>query len=345
MLHHITSRPISSRISRLTGIIAILTFLVGIQPTSIRAQEVENPDSKNERSDESPSRLPILNGFQFTSPVAFPAAFIGTRVGLSTGGGIVEDLEFRLELDEGIELTTLSGDIAFIASGFEYHQAVSDVIQINGGLNILTRIATHEQSLLSQGITTIVGYSIGVRGKIWSNQQFYISAAGTISRNNLIGITPLQFLEKIIDEGFDPDGDNDLLRSEISSRLIGGLDLAYSPSPYLGIMIHSEFGASNPFEDDTRKIPVSSFAVVIQTDLGLFTKIPLGVYTGLLTNSLSPAANDFAKRTTTFILGLTHTANRNVDVGLELASSRLDQVISGDSFTASVVRLFLTHHF
>lgn len=99
-------------------------------------------------------------------------------------------------------------------------------LQLN--TSILTRLAINEESILSQGITGVFGYKFGVRAKVWSNDQVYVSASVAFSRNTLVGITPLQFVRKVIEGGFDRDGDNNLLRIELTSRVSGSLHVAYT---------------------------------------------------------------------------------------------------------------------
>ena len=164
----------------------------------IRFQSVAGRDSLNARVWNRPERLPKLNGHRFFSTTAVPVPFITTHVGISTGGGLVENLSFSLNDPEtGEEITNLRGDLAFLISRIFYQQALSDRISLFLNTNVLTRLATHEQSILTQGITAVLGYKFGVRGKIWSNERFYISASGAFSRSTLIGITPLLFLKNL----------------------------------------------------------------------------------------------------------------------------------------------------
>jgi len=334
------------RIFYLAALWPLFAFSPQTSSAFIRVQSVAGRDSLNARVWNRPERLPKLNGHRFFSTTTIPTPFITTRIGISTGGGLVEDLRFTLNHPEtGEELTSLRGDLAFLISRIFYQQALSDRISLFLDTNVLTRLATHEQSILTQGITAVLGYKFGVRGKIWSNERFYISASGAFSRSTLIGITPLLFLKKVIEEGFDPDDDNDLIRTELSGRLNGSLEFAYSPIPFLGFIAHASAGAASPFEDNDEKIPVSSFGLSTHADFGALSHVPLGLTFGVITDSLSPAANDFARRTRSYIIGISFTGREDMDLGLEIATASINQSDVKDKFSASVASFHLNYFF
>jgi hypothetical protein len=309
------------------------------------ARQLAEPENQNARSTEIPKRLPELNGHRFFPALAVGNPFVRSAVVIATGGGYVGDLIFRFEHPDFGELLRLKGDLGFLVSNLNYEYALDDYVSLRFNGDVLARIATSEESVLSQGITAVVGYEMGMRVRIWETDKFYTSVTGSFSRSSLIGITPLQFVQKVIEEGYNPNAENDLVRTELSARFLIGGDIAYAPTAYLGFIGHAGFGASNPFEDGLPDIPISNFGVSVHLDLGPLTSTPVGFTLGLVTNSLSPAANDFARRTVAGIIGVSYTGRRDFDFGIEMATSRIKQSDTDDTFTAGLVQFRSTYYF
>jgi len=131
---------------------------------------------------QEPSRE--LNGYEFIPSRIVADPFAVTYFGTSTGGGLAFALETPFVDVDGDTLGTLTGDVAFLALGFEYQQRIGQWLGVRFAFTGNGRIGTDEQSMLAQGVTGTFGWELALRrgstrAKRWSYRVHWVSRART----------------------------------------------------------------------------------------------------------------------------------------------------------------------
>lgn len=322
-----------------TLILLIVSFFGADRSFGQEQESIEPELGQNQREENSPDTYPVLNGHRFFPSMLVGSPFIQSTISSEIGGGSVRDLRFSFTNPFNDSTRTLRGDIGFLSVQMQYQHALDEYVAIFGQFDIVERIATHEESILSQGLTGEVGFVFGMRVRVWSSNQLYASVSGSYGSSTLVGVTPLDFLNDVLDGGLESVGNNSLVRKEETDRFIFGADIAYAPSKAIGVIGHLDVGKANAFEDGRPNIPVSSAGFTAHFDFGAISRTPIGFSLGLLTNSLTPGADDIATRNVSVIYGISYTGWSDFDFGLESSLTRLKQRDAKSTFTAKFVRI------
>jgi hypothetical protein len=258
--------------------------------------------------------------------------FVASWVRSETGFGIAQGLQVPIRNPEtGEILGTLEGDVAFISLGFEYQQLITRWLGLRVGGTASARTGTNEQSLLSTGINALYGFNLGTTVRILEANRIYLSAVGDLRWNQVYAFDLYGFLKKVIDEGFDPEGDNQLVGS--GKNLVGsaGLRLAYTPTRLLGFTVLTEFGGADPFKSDQDSRGLVRLGGTVGLDLGATTSVPIGLLGGFKWENFNDRADDLADKTWSAMFSIGYTGRSDFYIGLESEFGRIVLVNRGST--------------
>ncbi len=238
----------------------------------------------------------FLNGHTFIPSTFVGDPFISSWVRTATGLGFATGLEVPVRDLDGEVVTTLNGDMAFLRIEAEFQQAFGRWLAVRVGGLSNARIGTNEQAILYQGINALYGFNLGTTVRILESDRVVFSAVGDYRVNQVYALNLFRFLRSVIDDGFDPGGDNNLVEGGTTATYSAGARIAYSPSAAFGVTALAETGLGSPFverEDDRGLVRLGGTAAF---DLGANTSVPIGIQAAFKWENFNDTSSDIADK-------------------------------------------------
>jgi hypothetical protein len=248
------------------GLMALGVFTL-VSATDTIAQEQER-EYNNRRE---------LAGHTFIPSNLVGDPFIASYIRSSTGAGVATGVEIPIRDVDGNVLTVLQGDLAFLLLEFEYQQALGSWVALRLGGSASARLGTNEETILAQGINAVYGMNLGATVKLLKSERVMLSAVADYRTNKIYAFNLFDFLQKVIEDGFDPEADNSLLTSGPTSVTTVGLKAAYSPWRWLGLVASGEGGGGSPFREDIDGRGVFTGGLSADVDFGAISSVPIGL--------------------------------------------------------------------
>ena len=265
--------------------------------------------------------------------------FAVTYFGTITGGGMAFDLKTPFINLDGDTIGTLTGDVAFMALGFEYQQRFGHWLAVRVAFLGNGRIGTNEQSMLAQGVTGTFGWDLGATARIYQSQKVIISGALDFARSNIVGIDPFGFAQSIIDDGITED--NSLVASANAISGILGARLGWAPASWIGVTAVLEGGRGDVTESGSETVFGGGGTVGV--DFKNLNVIPIGILLSFDSEAFSQAGADLASRSTGYGFGLFWTGWEDFVIGLDTTMRVLDRRDAEDNFEAFVATFSLRY--
>lgn len=328
------------------SILLSLALVLLLQPASAQEAAPDTTETLRVSSKRKHKRrLPRLNGHTFI-PSSFQLdPFITTAARVYTGMGQAIDLVVPVEDLDGNEIGRLKGNLVFVAFGFDYTYAFTDWLALGVNVGGLGRLGVNEETLLAQGLSAIAGYDIHAKARLWHNQQFLVSFTADWRQSGIVLASPLDFVRRVIDEGFDESGDNGLITTGEGRHLIGGLHAAYSPINWLGFTALIEGGMANPFAEEKKAEGTLNVGGTVSVDLRSLTPVPVGFMLSITSDTFSDVANDLGQNEETLGYGIYYTGHDELQFGVEVSNQSQRQQGVEEKLRSSVLRINMRYYF
>ena len=304
----------------------------------------------------------------FIPSSGFPDPFIASHARSLIGAGFAGGLEVPIFNGNDSIVRILEGDMSFLQIDVEYQQRLSDWLALRVGVTGLARSGTETSTLLSEGLAAVYGMGLGATARIWGNDKFLLSGALDTRSNQLFGMTPLEYvqgvvqavqdaLQSVADSGITIDSavvdsvldalDLDqytLFESEHASATTGGLRLAFAPTPWLGIVGLAQSGVTGIFNGASDKGLVD-LGVAASVDLLPLWRVPIGANVSLRWQNASDRGSEVARNATAVGVGIAYTGRGDFSVALEAAFASFDQRQTADRGLAKRFGLAMRYYF
>jgi hypothetical protein len=287
---------------------------------------------------QEPSR--VLNGYQFIPSRVVPNPFAISYFGSTTGGGVAFELKTPFVDLNGDTLGTLTGDVAFMALGFEYQQRFGQWFAARVAFAGSGRLGIDEQSVLAQGVTGSFAWNLGATARILQSEKVILSGALDFARTDLIGLDPFGFAQSIIDGGLEQD-ENSLVASTDAISGVLGVRVGWAPAPWVGITGLVETGRGDVTDESSETLIGGGATVGI--DLKNLGVVPIGFLLTFDTDAFSPGGADLASRSTGYGLGVYYTGWDDFSIGVETSMRVLDRRDAEDDFEAFIATFNLQY--
>jgi len=321
---------------------ALIAFaLMLAAPLPAMSQVDREPVSSRSEVSSSRSRR-TLNGYTFLLPTRSLDPFITQSVRSHTGLGIAPDVKVSLYNQDGEEVGSVSGDVAFVVQGFAYQHAFGEWLAVRFGVAGAGRLGTDTQSLLAKGVSAIVTSNLGATARIWEDDRFQVSGTLDLESSNVTGIDILGFAQSVIDSGGIPE-DAKIVGSQTLNKTTVSVRGAYSPANWVGFTLALEAGTAKTGVDGENNIGVYASGATVGFDLGARTKVPLGILLGLVTDSRRGETLEGGSVETQ--LGIFYTGRKDFDVGIESRGISISQQDRDEKFTLGETVLLLRYYF
>ena len=286
-----------------------------------------------------------LNGHRFITNSFIKSPFINTYLETRLGAGKTSLLELPLIVINGEPLYTLKGDLAFTYLGFEYQQAVKDWIAFSGKIDVVGRLGTDAQALLSDGVNLRVGFEFGWLVKLYKNEEMMLSGMAKISNNSYTIIDLYGFTQGIIDSGkITPQ--NTLVKSTPVSVASLGLSYSYTINKMFGITASSTLGYGESVERFSEDEWYLNYGVSADADLNPDYSVPIGF-------ALSYLGQTRGKNTSSVLGGdpqniifqINYTGKSDLDLGLLFNYQWYNKASTDQTITFTNIFLNIKYYF
>lgn len=318
-------------------VLAAIVLLPGLRPDSAEAQGRTAP---------AESCSCRLGGHRFILGGRTENPFVGTQVHTSTGGGMAFGFEDLVEIpapDSSI-IKALTGDLAFVALGFDYQQQLWQRFAVGLGVDVSARLGTDAQSILSQGFTSVFGSQLWFKGQILRAERHLLSASVNLRPNSAVAIDPVGWARRIIEDGGITD-DNELVRSAEAASASVGVQYAWAVRPWIGLLASSDLGFADPLDSDSERELRFRVDGNASIDLNELWEYPVGFLVGGRLTDFSEAASDILERSLLVNLGLFYTGREDFSIGGEITRTSSDLRTSDARLTSTVASFEIRYFF
>jgi hypothetical protein len=270
--------------------------------------------------------------------------FIAGYIRNSTGLGVSARTRVpAIAIDDSLTIGTLNASIAAFLLEFEYQHAVKDWLAVWGRVNTAGRLGTNTESLISQGVTALIGFDLGWMFRLLASENDALSFTAALQNGNANIINLLEWADRIIEDGtIAPD--NQLLFKQTSLRGAFGLRYAHAFSPLFGAILNGDlsYGEKIDAKGDTE------FSYIIgaglSANLQQTTRVPLGFFLGYTTSNFALGTSNLTSNINSVELRFAYMGMSDFVVSLDLGYtstpvSRFDQTIN-ISFVSVNLRYF-----
>ena len=262
-------------------------------------------------------KMPHLGAHTFVPNTHARDPFIRTFVRNTLSFGKAIDLTVPVAVIEGDTVVGLRGDLIVVALEFEYQQAIKSWLAARGRLEILGRLGTGVQSLLSQGITAATSFELGWLIKLHRSERTMLSASLDLINNSYTLINVQNFIEDIIDP--IPGQPASLTHNVPAVWGGGGLRFAWGISSLFGGTIDGRLGYGESIAREEGSDWLYDIGLAVDADLRAKTSVPIGLVLGYSIGSLSANGNNAADATHEALLRIAYNGRDDFLLSLDIA--------------------------
>ncbi len=205
------------------------------------------------------------------------------------------------------------------------------------------RLGVDEQALFSTGLSSTYGMELEGKYRLLRQSDLVLTLNAILSRKNLFGLSPLQFTEGIIEDGYD-EGDKLVTEGQLS-RIVFGPSAAWAPKTWLGFAGHAFVGPADPFDDDVDTDAAFRGGLTGEVDFGAMGWWPIGVLGGFDYDSFPEVDNRFAEGIYAITFLTAYTGRPDFSIGFEITYSKVEQNDLTDKFGSTFFGINSRYYF
>jgi hypothetical protein len=291
----------------------------------------------------------LLGGHLFLPSSFVPDPFIATSFQTTTGGGVATNIDVPLYNLDGEQIGATSADIGFMALSFDYQQRISHRVDLRLAVNGSGRLGTSAVSIVAEGLSAVYGYGLGTTVNLVRKTNWELAASADVRGNTLYGVSPLGFVQSVIDNAANGDSalassQDSLLSSGDNSRFVGGVRGAYTPAIWIGFTGYFEAGVGKKFTGHDANTSVVNFGATTSVDFKTLIHAPIGLLVQYRRQSLNEQSEEVG-RSNSYGFGIFYTGRQDFALGLENTWSKLDQPRTSKQVNAAQFKILLRYDF
>jgi len=321
----------------------IIIILIGVfSITDITAQEEIDNEDKHLAS-LGQNKIPVLGQHKFMPNTIVLDPFIKTYIRNGAGLGLALTLKHPAVFIRDTAVFSFGGQLIFGTFDIEYHHAVKDWLGMWGKLNILARLGTDTQSILSQGVSAILGFEFGWLINLMKKENTMLSLSLSLKNGGVTLVNVLNFINEI--DVTDSSRNSSLVNSIHSLQLGSGLRFAWAVSKLFGIYADAELLYGQSTGDRGENEIFYNFGAVLDFDLSTVSDLPFGVLLGYRQTSLQLSNAISSGNLNTFIFRIGYNIPNDFSVALESSvnKTRVDEL--DQTLTSLISKVMLRYYF
>jgi hypothetical protein len=267
----------------------------------------------------------ILGGHTFMPSTQVRDPFIATYLLSGTGMSIFQLPMLTIDW-EGPEPVIVEGDVLYLVQGFRYQCAVNDWLAVRGAFSATGRGGIDGRSVFAQGVMWSFAGEFGATARVWGAERATLAVSADMALGNAYTINILDYVEDIIEGGWDED----LSLVSESSTTLGRLGLvgAWAPRRWLGVTASVDWGWAAGAGDrnwDGRRLGGGGTVGIDFKELGA---VPIGVRFALSSQPIGQGGTDPADDIRSYGVGLFYTGRPDLSIGADTIFLRLPLIDS-----------------
>jgi len=287
---------------------------------------------------DSTSRIPRIGDHQFLFNSAINP-FIVTEFEIEVGVAQTNfDFQPSILIPDSVEFR-LDGEMLFLNTNFRFSHRIRHWIGFFGNLFISSRIGTEAESLLSQGINTIIGFNLGWKVKIKETEKFLLTGIIELRNEEATIISISNFINGIINGSSNPSISDNI--NALTGG--GGIKAAYGLSSLFGLTGSMSLNYGESFSRGNSRL---LFSGGLGMDVNLYnkTKVPLGFAYNFFVSSLpSFFVEDEFSTISAFKIG--YTGSKDFQFGIEVISGRIPLPDVEEKSRLNGASIYTTYYF
>jgi hypothetical protein len=292
-----------------------------------------------------PAAARRLNGHTFILSTQIDDPFITTLIRTQTGGGFATKVTRDIE-NEVVDslINALVGDLAFMALEFEYQHAVTHWLALSASASGAARIGTGAQSVLAEGITSMLGFTLGATARVLQTDKWLLSTKLRFQPSSQYRLDILTFAKRVIEEGKIAKDNSVILKSD-GIGAAGGVGGAYAPKPWLGFIFAGNLGYADTFSEKGRSDLAWDAGGSASFDLNPLRGLPLGLLLSVKQDGFVVENSDITNKVTALGWGVAYTGREDFSLSLETSRLRVPLTKSDRTITANLFSFNLRYFF
>jgi hypothetical protein len=266
--------------------------------------------------------LPELAGHMFIPNSGVEAPFITTHLRSTLGAGRAIDMKVSFKNLDGVIVRESHGDLLYSNLELEYQQRVLRWLAVNAQMFLNGRVGQDAATLLSQGVTGVVGTQLTGLARIAQSRNWMLSGSLGMGTTSVTSIGLLDFAREVADSGkITPD--NKIVKTISATRGSVGLRFAHGLNPLLGYTLLAQEGFGDSFVAGKGSVSSYRLGGTVSLDLRPKYRVPIGVLAGYNVNSLAPYGSDVNGILRSFLFQVGYTGRKDFSLSLESAFTKV----------------------
>ncbi len=281
---------------------------------------------------------------RFAGATGIPNPFLSTFVRSSTGLAATSGMEVGLYnfADPPALLATKQVDLMYLIQAFEFQQRAGDAFAVRLALTGSGRLGTDTAALLTEGVSAIMGWTLGGTVRLVERPGFKLSGSIDANSNSLTVISIRSFVEDAI---ADPDTTASISTEQSNLRVNTGLRAAWGKSETVGYLVSADLGFQEPYDESEDTEVYWQAGGAVSLDMRERWRPDLGFLINANYMSSSSRNEDLGGGGWTAGLGIFYTGRPELTVGIQTIYTRLQQTGADEKFGAYGLNLVLRYDF
>ena len=288
--------------------------------------------------------VPRLGEHTFVPNRLIRSPFVQSYIRSTTGIGTSSKVQVPLITLPDSTVLDLETSVTAATISFEFQYAIKDWVAVWGNMQIIGRLGTSTEALLSEGITGVGSFELGWLFKLWEDERNSLSLDLYSQRNQGTFINLLDWLSGIIEDGALLPG-NTLVRSRDSMRGVGALNYAHAFSPLLGLTAGAGLGYGEKLNRSGDNTFSHEIGTGLSCNLAATTSVPLGLFLGYSFSNVTVAGDGRSDNVQTLDLRINYMGFDDFVVGLDMGVTSTPVKGLDESVKSSVVTFDLQYFF
>ncbi len=289
---------------------------------------------------------PQLAGHGFVSSTLLPDPFIKTSLSTVVALGQAFDYQIAWPVLGDDTLYVAEGEMTWLSLDFDYRQRVTDWLAVGvqgvGG----ARVGTSAASAVADGVSVVTAFRVGGLASLARSNRLALSAHVDVSRSSVSLLNILGFAEDLIDS-VEAGGSVDSLSISYKFnawRGHGGLRMAFSPTPLLGLSAMANFAVGEEFVSLEDAFLDVDLGATLDFNLHSVGIAPLGLVVSYRFSTFADRVETSLGNSHAAVIGISYVGNEDFAAGLEVYASRIP-LADGDRVRVAMTGIRMRYYF
>jgi hypothetical protein len=207
-------------------------------------------------------------------------------------------------------------------------------------------VGTNAASAVADGVSVVTGFRVGGLASLARSNRLVLSANVDLSRSNVSLLNIVGFAEELIDS-VEAGGSLDSLSIAYKYHAWqghGGLRMAYSPTPLLGLSANASFAVGEEFVSLEDSFLDVDLGATVDFNLHSAGVAPIGFVLSYRYSTFSDRVETSLGTSHAALLGISYVGNEDFAGGIEMYASRVP-LADGDSVSIAFTAIRMRYYF